>query len=63
MLLSFTEADSGKPISINPAHVVLVFTAKPEDKEERTLINMLNGNVAVIEPYLDVVGAIQAEIK
>jgi hypothetical protein len=59
MLLTFTEIDTGKPIAINPEHVALVFVATPEGKEERTLINMLNGNVAVAEAYLDVVGAIQ----
>jgi hypothetical protein len=62
MLLSFTEADSGKPIAINPVHVVLVFVATTEEKGERTLINMLNGNVAVIEPYVDVLGAIQGAL-
>jgi hypothetical protein len=59
MLLTFTEIDTGKPIAINPEHVALVFVATPEGKEERTLINMLNGNVAVSQSYNDVVAAIQ----
>ena len=60
LLLTFTEADNGKPITINPEHIVLVFTATPEGKEERTIINMLNGNVAVSEAYDDVISKISA---
>ena len=63
MLLTFIEAGTGNTISINPKHVVCVFTQTIEDVGTKTVINMLNGNLAVEDDYLDVVGRIQGELK
>jgi hypothetical protein len=64
MLLIFTDVNTGNPVAINPQHIVCVFTSKDEKTLlEATIINMLNGNVAVTEEYLEVVGRLQGELK
>jgi len=64
MLIIYTDFNSGNSIAVNPAHVVCVFTA-PDEKTnlQTTVINMLNGNVAVTEEYSTVVGQIQSELR
>jgi hypothetical protein len=62
MLVTFTDITTGNSVAINPTQVACVFTAKVEE-EEHTVINMLNGNIAVSEGYLDVVGKLQGELK
>jgi len=59
MLLYFTEHETGNSLAINPEHVVLVFEKVEEDKKF-TVINVLNGNVAVEENYLETVGRLNA---
>jgi hypothetical protein len=59
MLLIFTDTNTGNAIAVNPAHVVVVFTAKNEEGVESTVINTLTGNVLVKESYVEVVGQIQ----
>jgi len=64
MLIIFTDATTGNSVAINPTHVVCVFTNTDEKTGlTATVINMLNGNVAVTEEYTEVVGRIQSEIK
>jgi hypothetical protein len=63
MLLNLTDAASGHPVAINPEHVVVLFVAKDDAGVERTVLNMLNGNVAVGEDYLTVYGMLQSELK
>jgi hypothetical protein len=65
MLLTFTDANTDLALAVNPEHVVCVFVAK-DDKDptiEKTIINMLNGNVIVKEDYLSVVGQVQGALK
>jgi len=59
MLLYFTEHKTGNSLAINPEHVVVVFE-KVEEDEKFTVINVLNGNVAVEENYLETVGRLNA---
>ena len=61
MLLTFTDANTDLSLAINPEHVSCVFVAKDDTDPsiEKTIINMLNGNVIIKESYLDVVGQIQ----
>jgi hypothetical protein len=54
-MLYFTEVGTKNSLAINPEYVVLVFQ-KIEDDEKLTVINMINGNVAVEEDYLETVG-------
>jgi uncharacterized protein YlzI (FlbEa/FlbD family) len=69
MLITFTEADLKHPVSINPSHIVSVFTLQNTDSPEtarfvgKTAIVLVNGNVVVDEEYLEVVGRINGEIN
>jgi len=64
MLLHFRDATTSNTVAVNPHHVVCVFTNKDETSGlTSTVINMLNGNIAVTEDYLEVVGRIQSELK
>ena len=64
MLLHFTDATTSNPVAVNPSHVVCVFTTLDEKTAlNNTVINMLNGNIAVTEDYLEVVGRLQGELK
>jgi len=64
MLIIFTDVNNGNSVAVNPQHIVCVFTSKDEKTLlEATIINMLNGNVAVTEEYMEVVGRIQSELK
>lgn len=63
MLLNFTDKQTGNSVSINPKHVVVVFTAKDEEGNETTIINTLTGNIPVQQSQIDVVGAFQGELK
>jgi len=58
MLVIFTDDKTDTSLAINPNHVVAVFIV-----EEKTVINMLNGNAIVKEDYNTVVGLIQGELK
>jgi len=63
MLLYFTDASTKLPVAINPQHVACVFTTKDADDEVVTIINLVNGNVAVSESQTEVIGRIQSELK
>lgn len=64
MLINFTDATNGNSVSVNPQHVVCVFTTKDEKSGlDATVINVLNGNIAVTESFTEVVGRIQSELK
>jgi hypothetical protein len=63
MLLTFTDANTGNAVAINPTQVVCVFTGKNDDGVEQTVINLLNGNIVVGEDYLTVVGQLQGQLK
>ena len=64
MLINFTDATNGNSVSVNPQHVVCVFTTKDEKSGlDATVINVLNGNIAVTESFTEVVGCIQGELK
>ena len=63
MLLYFTDVTTGLPVAVNPHHVACVFITKDENNTETTIINLVNGNVAVSESQLEVVGRIQSELR
>lgn len=58
-LLTFTDANSGESFALNTKYIVGVFVGVDEANKGKTLITILNGTVAVKEPYLEVVGQIQ----
>jgi hypothetical protein len=60
----YTDATTGNSVAINPEHVVCVFINKDETTGlTTTVINVLNGNIAVTEEYTEVVGRIQSELR
>jgi len=63
MLVQFIDAASKKAVAVNPDHVASVFLGKNEEGEEKTVVNLLNGNVVVDDDYLEVVGRIQGELN
>jgi hypothetical protein len=63
MLLYFTDAKTKLPVAINPQHVACVFTTEDAVHGGVTIINLVNGNVAVSESQIEVIGSIQSELK
>lgn len=63
MLVQFIEAASSESIAINPTAVVAVFTVPEGDQKGKTVIGVSNGSIVVNEKYVDVVGALQGELK
>lgn len=59
-MLYFTESISQSSIAINPKHVVAVFTATEGEQKGKTVISIVNGNIAVEDEYLEVVGRLIA---
>jgi hypothetical protein len=59
-MLHFTESISKSSIAINPKHVVAVFTATEGEQKGKTVISIVNGNIAVEENYLETVGRLNA---
>lgn len=59
-MLVFTEAISNTSIAINPKHVVAVFSATEGEQKGKTVISIVNGNIAVQEDYLETVGRLTA---
>ena len=59
-MLHFTEAISKSSIAINPKHVVAVFTATEGEQKGKTILSIVNGNIAVEENYLETVGRLNA---
>jgi hypothetical protein len=62
MLIPFQDAETNGTIFVNPKQVSVVFEGKNPEGVQLTMINLLNGNVATLEPLLEVVGKIQSEI-
>ena len=62
MLLTFTDAQTGNSVAVNPKFVVVVFTGKDDAGTERAVINTTTGNLIVTEDYLTVVGQLQGQL-
>lgn len=62
MLVNFTDATTNNSLAVNLAQLVCVFTVE-EEGVEKTILNMLNGNLAVKESYLETIGRINGELK
>ena len=58
-MFTFTDAQTGNALAVNPAHVVVVFTTKNEEGVDSTVITTVAGNVLVRESYLEAVGQLQ----
>ena len=60
MFLKFTESKSNQVIAINPEHVVAVFEAADGDFKGKTVLNLINGSVAIEESLVTVFGQLAA---
>ena len=60
MFLKLTESKSKELIVINTDQIVAVFVATESDLKGTTVINLVNGMVAVEEDLLTVVGQLAA---
>jgi hypothetical protein len=62
MLIHFTDSSTNNSIAVNLNQLVCIFTVE-EEGVEKTILNMLNGNLAIKESYLEAVGRINGEMK
>jgi hypothetical protein len=60
MFVKFTEAKSNQVIGINTDHVVAVFEATEGDFKDKTVLNLINGMVAVEDSLVSVLGQLAA---
>lgn len=60
MILKFTESKSNQVIGINAEHIVAVFEASEGDFKGKTVLNLVNGAVAIEESLIDVLGQLAA---
>jgi hypothetical protein len=63
MLIPFVDAETEGTIFVNPKQVSVVFEGNNPEGIRLTMINLLNGNIATQEPFLEVIGKLQAELK
>lgn len=63
MLLTFTDSKSKTAFAVNPEYVVCVSIGHDEGMNEKAVIHLINGAIFVDEPYLDVVGSLQGELR
>ena len=60
MILKFTECKSNQVIGINADHIVAVFEASEGEFKNKTVLNLVNGAVAIEEDLLTVLGQLAA---
>ena len=63
MLIEIIDAESGKPIYFSPFQVAVIFEGTNPEGIELTMINLLNGSIATIEPIASVVSKIEEEMS
>jgi hypothetical protein len=63
MLLTFTDSKSKTAFAVNPEYVVCVSIGHDDEKNEKAVVHLINGAIFVEESYLDVVGALQGELR
>jgi hypothetical protein len=60
MILKFTESKSNQVIGINSEFIVAVFEAAEGDFKGKTVLNLVNGAVAIEENLVTVLGQLAA---
>lgn len=60
MILKFTESKSNTVIGINAKYIVAVFEANDGEFKGKTVLNLVNGSVAVEEDLVLVLGQLAA---
>ena len=59
-MLWVTEAKTQNKIAINPEHVVAIFKAVDGEFTGKTIVGLVNGQVAIDESDIDIVGQLNA---
>jgi hypothetical protein len=54
-----TDANNNSKVAINPTYVVAIFTAQEGPLQGKTVISLTNGQIAVSEDDLTIVGMLQ----
>lgn len=60
MIFKFTESKSNQVIGINSEFIVAVFEATEGDFKGKTVLNLVNGAVAIEESLVNVLGQLAA---
>ena len=60
MFLKFTETKTKDTIAVNSDHIVATFVATEGDLKDKTILNLVNGMVAVEESLVTVLGQLAA---
>jgi hypothetical protein len=63
MLVYVTDVVSNSSVAVNPTHVVSVLAVPEGEHKNKTAIVLVNGNIIVSDPLLDVVGKINGELR
>jgi len=63
MLIYVTDVVSNSSVAVNPTHVVSVLSVPEGEHKNKTAIVLVNGNIIVSDPMLDVVGKINGELR
>jgi hypothetical protein len=58
-MIWLTDAQTNGKVAINPTYVVAVFTAPEGPMAGKTIISLTNGQIAVSESDLDVIGLLK----
>jgi uncharacterized protein YlzI (FlbEa/FlbD family) len=56
-----TDALNGAKVAINPEHIVAVFVAQEGEMKDKTIVNLINGQIVAAEDDLTIVGMLQAK--
>jgi hypothetical protein len=60
-MIWITDALNGAKVAINPEHIVAVFVAQEGEMKDKTIVNLINGQIVAAEDDLTIVGMLQAQ--
>jgi uncharacterized protein YlzI (FlbEa/FlbD family) len=60
-MIWITDALNGAKVAINPEHIVAVFIAQEGEMKDKTIVNLINGQIVAAEDDLTIVGMLQAQ--
>jgi len=60
-MIWITDALNGAKVAINPEHIVAVFVAQEGEMKDKTIVNLINGQIVAAEDDVTIVGMLQAQ--
>ena len=60
-MIWITDALNGAKVAINPEHIVAVFVAQEGEMKDKTIVNLINGQIVAAEDDLTIVGMLQGQ--